>query len=165
VRRFWLAALGFVCLACSDSGGPSSGSVTLSIHSGDQQVGLQHTELPQPLLLEARDRSGRPVAGARVSLYAGPGSGQVLDADTITDALGQLRFRWELGETWANTVHVSFPEYSGATISATAQARYLYETPAPVDNGWQARLPYRDLISENNTPVDCSSTPFLMAYP
>ncbi|MGD2123837.1 MAG: serine hydrolase [Gemmatimonadota bacterium] len=126
-----------VCISCSDSAGPGLEAVTLAVFSGDQQVGRQHTELPNPLVLTAVDGAGEPVVGTRLVITPASGSGRVLEADTLTDAQGQARFRWELGEEWINTVVISLRDYPGISVTATARARYLYEAPAAFADGWE----------------------------
>ena len=127
--------LGLLPSGCSDATGP--GSVTLNILSGDGQTGLQNTALPQPIILEAVDRKGDPLVGADLTLTPQGISGRILDADTVTDGLGQARFHWELGERWENTVVASVLGHPGATVTARARARYLHSVPEEVGDGWE----------------------------
>ena len=121
--------------ACSDPTGP--GSVRLTILSGDGQVGLQNTALPEPVVLEAVDGHGGPLVGVSLVFSTPRGSGRVLEADSVTDASGQARFRWELGDAWENKVMASLLERPGVTVMAEARARYLHAVPEEVDDGWE----------------------------
>lgn len=132
VRAFLVALLAG---ACSDATGP--GSVTLTILSGDEQTGSQHAVLPQAITLEATDAKGDPVVGARLTTTVTEGSGRVLDADSVTDGLGQARFYWELAEAWENAVAASLFGYPGATVVAEARARYVPSAPEQVADGWE----------------------------
>jgi len=144
VRAGWIVAMTAVSLvgvACGSATGPDSGSVTLTVVSGDAQVGVQGATLSQPVVVRATDSDGAGVAGARLTLLPGSGSGRLLEADTVTDASGQASFRWQLGSAWENVVQVAAPEYTGATVVATATAHYAVTLPVRTDDGWEVAMP------------------------
>ncbi|MFH1763028.1 MAG: serine hydrolase [Gemmatimonadota bacterium] len=124
-------------LACSDSLGPGSGPVTLSVISGNRQIGWQHTALLQPVVVEVVRKNGQPLAGARLTVFTPGGSGRVIDADSVTDERGRFQFRWELGEGYENRAVVSLFEDQGSDAVAWARARYLYRVPEETGDEWE----------------------------
>lgn len=129
--------IGLSAFACGDSTGPGLDSASLTIVSGDGQVGLQTTVLPLPVVIEVVRRNGEPVVGARLTLTTGPGSGRVLGSDFVTDESGRVEFQWELGEAYENLVVVRLLENQSEFATARAQARYLYLVPEDVSDGWE----------------------------
>ena len=124
-------------LGCGDSAGPDRSDVTLTIVSGNEQVGEQNTVLAEPLVVKAVDGTGQPVTGVRLAFSPGSGSGRVLEADSVTDELGRARFSWELGEAYRNQVTISLVEDQAASVTARALARYQYLPPEQVADGWE----------------------------
>lgn len=96
--------------SCSSSIDPDAEEVVLTIVSGDGQVGVQGTELSQPITVRVPRGREEPFAGIRVEAVPGPGSGQLMDQVVTTDAQGRAHFRWVLGDAWFNTLSGSpFP--------------------------------------------------------
>jgi CubicO group peptidase (beta-lactamase class C family) len=127
----------FAVVACGDSAGPYGRDIRLTIVSGDEQLGLQYTVLPETLVVEVVNPTGQAVAGAQLSFSPRPGSGRVLDADSVTDESGRAQFRWELGEAYRNEITVSLVEDPTASVTGSALARYLYVPPEQVGDGWE----------------------------
>ena len=122
--------------ACSSSIGPEAARITLRVVSGDGQVGWEETALAQPIVVEAVDRDGAPVAGDSLRVAVSNGSGEVLDAPTVTDAQGRFQFQWELGKDFENTAVVSSTTEARAQVTVHATARYAYAVPEDVSDGW-----------------------------
>ena len=136
-----LSAL-LLTVACSDSGtGPGSVDLVLTVLSGNNQVGVQASALPEALVLQVTGSNGDPVAGARVLTTIGQGSGRLLVADSVTDAMGRATVYWELGEAWANTLVFSLLGYTGVMAEARAWGRYRHEAPEETADGWETAIP------------------------
>jgi len=128
-------------LSCSNSTGPRADEVTLTVLSGNRQVGLQNDPLPQPVIVQARRRNGDPAPDVRVAVTVGAGSGRLLAADTLTDPLGQATLEWELGEAWENVLVLSLMDHSDASVGVRAWARYRHQPPEETADGWETAPP------------------------
>ena len=97
------------------------GAVTLVAVSGGGQTGNINSVLSQPLVVEALDASGNPVAGVSVTLK--PTSvGQVTPAVATTDASGRATFVVTLGATLGDQVFAATNGVSTATFHETASS-------------------------------------------
>lgn len=74
-------------------------SASSAILSGNDQRGLVGTELPDPLVVQVLDATGRPVARQPVNFVVTQGGGSVYVGMAITDARGLAREWWTLGPT------------------------------------------------------------------
>lgn len=72
-------------------------SASSAILSGNDQRGLVGTELPDPLVVQVLDATGRPVARQPVNFVVTQGGGSVYVGMAITDARGHAREWWTLG--------------------------------------------------------------------
>jgi CubicO group peptidase (beta-lactamase class C family) len=133
-RRVDFLVFVLVAVACSDSTAP--GSPALSVVSGDMQASSQNTELPSPVVVEALDRNGRPMVGARLSVSVSGGSGRVVESDSLTDGSGRFQFRWELGSDYKAAAVVFLASAPEVQTIARATAHYLYRVPEEAGDGW-----------------------------
>jgi hypothetical protein len=97
------SALPLLVLACGgdDLLLPSSGApASLRLVSGDLQQGLTGIMLPEPLVVEALDRTGRPVEGSRIlfRFQAATEGAQVSPDTAVTNAEGQAEAEVRLGQ-------------------------------------------------------------------
>ena len=91
--------------------------------SGDLQTDTVAQTLPQPIVVQARDATGHPVAGATVTFAAATGSGSVGTASVTADGTGQAQTTWTLGQTAGNQSATATVGTSPAqTFTATATA-------------------------------------------
>lgn len=72
-------------------------AVSVAIRSGDKQSGTVGKALAQPIVVRAVDRDGNPVPGAPLQVNAI--AGRAADSLLTTDATGQARIRWTLGQS------------------------------------------------------------------
>jgi hypothetical protein len=106
-----------------------SGSTTLTLQpaatkvvvvSGDHQLAVPGTALPQPVIVETDGVDG-PVSGVTVHFDAGTTGGSVSPASVVTNALGQATVQLTLGTaSGAQQFNATSPGLTPATISATA---------------------------------------------
>jgi large repetitive protein len=76
-----------------DEGAPA----TITVVSGDTQVGSAGAVLSQPLVVRVTDSRQRPVANQTVGFAIEAGGGQVAPSSTATDADGLASATWTLG--------------------------------------------------------------------
>lgn len=109
--------------ACQDGTGPPR--PLLSVAAGDGQHAMAGTELPDPVVVELRDASQRPLVGVHVTWQTVSGAGDViLPESDITDASGDVRARWRLdATTGTHTLVVTADGGATARASAYADAR------------------------------------------
>ncbi|MEO8635815.1 MAG: S8 family serine peptidase [Gemmatimonadales bacterium] len=77
--------------------GPASQIVTLQ---GDAQSAEVGTPVPQPVLVEARDRFGNLIMGRLLSWIPDSGGGQVPTPTMLTDGQGRATSSWTLGHVY-----------------------------------------------------------------
>jgi plastocyanin len=112
--------------------GPAS---TLSMVSGDQQVGVNNTVLPQPLVVEVSDEFGNGIQGVDVEWTA---TNATLSATSVpTDASGLSQVTVTLGAEGAVTVTAAATGLIGSpvTFNATATGEPTIPTTATVRVG------------------------------
>ena len=101
------------------AGNPSG----VRIVSGNEQVGLPGTTLPQPLVVDVVDGSGNPVVGAAVTWVVTAGGGSLDPATGTTDENGRSSTSWTLGPgTGTNTAQAVVSGVGQAVFTATASA-------------------------------------------
>ncbi|MFN0177946.1 MAG: leishmanolysin-related zinc metalloendopeptidase [Gemmatimonadales bacterium] len=117
---------GLVAIASVGCGGEkptgASRQVTLSIVRGGGQSGEVAAQLGSAVTLRLRDGEG-PIGGVAVAMTAATGSGTVTPATVITDAIGEVSFTWQLGNTAGpQSAVASAPGTPSITVSATGLA-------------------------------------------
>ena len=97
---------------------------TLTLTSGNQQVGRVATLLGTPLTVNVKDQFGYPVAGAKVTWAPGNiFSGTVVAVKDSTDATGNASANWRLGPSAiAQTVTATVAGLPPITFNATGTA-------------------------------------------
>ncbi len=85
----------------------SGGSAArLTLVSGDQQVGLVGTALPEPFVVQAQDAGGQPLPGAAVDFTIIAGEGQLSNTQQLSDPNGFASTTLTLGDS-AGVVRVA----------------------------------------------------------
>ena len=109
-----------VALACRDATAPPPS--LLEVAQGDGQHAAAGTELPNPVVVQLRDASQRPLVGVHVTWSAQSGANDVItpEAET-TDGNGNASARWRLDGT-AGTHTLVVTADGGATAHASAYA-------------------------------------------
>lgn len=94
---------------------------SLSIVSGDAQVGPPNGLLAKDLVVQARAPAGGVLDGVEVTWTVGSGGGSVSSAMTRTDSSGRARVQFTLGSA-AGTQEVTASLASGASVTFRASA-------------------------------------------
>jgi hypothetical protein len=106
-------------LGCAGDAGPRLPAI-VRVTDGDGQVARVGTLLPAPIVVTVLDAEGQPAVGVRVVWRTD--DGRLLPVDGRTDALGQARARWELGQTEGpGTAEASLPGAEPAVFTAIAE--------------------------------------------
>ncbi|HSW28001.1 MAG TPA: SdrD B-like domain-containing protein [Longimicrobiales bacterium] len=71
----------------------------LRIRGGDHQSAVAGSELPSPVVVEARVRGVGPAPNVRVAWGVESGGGTLVNLDTVTDADGRAQAWWILGDS------------------------------------------------------------------
>jgi len=101
------------------AGNPSN----VRIVSGNEQVALPGTTLPELLVVEVVDGSGNAVVGAAVTWVVTAGGGSLAPPTGTTDENGRASTSWTLGPgTGANAAQAVVSGVGQATFTATASA-------------------------------------------
>ena len=96
---------------------------SVRIVSGNEQVALPGTTLPQPLVVEVVDGGGNAVVGAAVTWVVTAGAGSLAPPTGTTDENGRASTSWTLGAgTGANAAQAVVSGVGEATFTATASA-------------------------------------------
>ncbi len=138
-----VAAAGLWGAACgSDSTGTTSSSTpaSLTIVSGNGQVGLVGTALAAPLVVKVTGANGSALNGIAVQFTVTSGSATVLPATAASDATGQAKAVVTLGSAAGNVAVVasvvgtnlatSFVVTAGTSSQTLACAQSAAQTPA-----------------------------------
>lgn len=106
-------------IGCAGDAGPRLPAV-VRVTDGDGQVARVGTLLPAPIVVTVFDGEGQPAVGVRVVWRTA--DGRLLPVDGETDALGQARARWELGQTEGpGTAEAGLPGTEPAVFTAIAE--------------------------------------------
>jgi adhesin/invasin len=101
------------------AGNPSN----VRIVSGNEQVALPGTTLPEPLVVEVVDGGGNAVVGAAVTWVVTAGGGSLAPPTGTTDENGRASTSWTLGPgPGANAAQAVVSGVGEATFTATASA-------------------------------------------
>ena len=83
-------------VACRNGTEPP-GPARLIVTDGDRQIAPINTELPVPIVVTLLDGDERPLAGVALEWHVA-GADRLIPTDAVTDANGQARARWVLGQ-------------------------------------------------------------------
>jgi hypothetical protein len=109
-----------LALACRDNTAPAPS--LLEVAAGDGQHATAGTELAQPVIVQLRGASQRPLVGVHVTWSAVSGAGDVIVPQSqATDGNGNARARWRLDATTGTHTLVVTAD-GGATAHASAYA-------------------------------------------
>jgi hypothetical protein len=118
-----VAALGALLAACGDSTGPGNGgtkpdvATQLVVLSGDDQTVMAGSQLPEPIVIEARTEAGTPAKG--VTVLASGSGGVISPSSATTGADGRLSYQWELPDH--DGQQTATFTVSNSTVKATAR--------------------------------------------
>jgi hypothetical protein len=105
---------------CAGDAGPRPPTV-VRVTEGDGQVARVGTLLPAPIVVTVLNADGQPVEGVRVDWRTD--DGRLLPVDGKTNALGQARARWQLGQVeGARTAAATLPGAEPAVFTAIAES-------------------------------------------
>lgn len=85
------------CLAPADTGTDPTGTLRMSVVSGDGQQGVPGGELPDPLVARIEDSRGHKISGQIVNFRVVSGGGEVFAGVAISNRDGIVQERWTLG--------------------------------------------------------------------
>ena len=115
---------------------PAESPNTLSIVSGDFQIGYQNTDLPNDIEVKLTDGSGNAVANKTLKAEIIKGDGSVADDEVATNASGIAIFTWKLGEEAYNNLRISELEFPTNSVDLSARSKYKYTIPVSDNDGW-----------------------------
>ncbi len=125
-------------IQCSDSTSHESPTYILSVVSGNQQTGFQNTVLTESIILQVTNNVNEPYEDLELEIEVTGGGGQIVQADSVTDADGLFEIKWQLGEDYSNALTVTLVADPDQVLECQATARFLYHTPARTDDGWES---------------------------
>ena len=137
-HRFRLALAAVLLVAAAACDNPSGSDVgpaaRLDVLAGDQQQDTVGQQLPQPLVVRVTDDKGRPVRDQLVSFRVVSGGGTVFAGAGLTNDDGEVRERWTLGTSAADSQRVEAravdPETGAALVFGVFRATALPDAPA-----------------------------------
>lgn len=159
-----VATAGLLLVLCAACGGNSTGPAelgSLELVSGNGQVGVAGRALPAPLVVEAKDGGGHPLAGVTLQFAVSQGGGQVDPATGTTDANGRVAVAYTLGSTVGTAQQVTVSASGSAltaTFSATATSTPVAMNPS-AGSGQSARAGVAVAVSPAVRVVDNSDQP------
>ena len=107
-------------LACAGDAGPRLPAV-VRVTEGDGQIARVGTLLPAPIVVTVLNADGQPAEGVRVDWRTD--DGRLLPVDGETDALGEARARWQLGQVEGpRTAEATLPGAEPAVFTAIAES-------------------------------------------
>jgi len=96
LRLAWSLLLAWSVATCGGSD-PNGAPVTLTLVSGDAQIGGAGEPLAMPLVVRVTDRAGDPVAGVAVGFTLIGGTGSLSAGAVTTGTTGNASVSWTLG--------------------------------------------------------------------
>ena len=108
---------------------PGTAVGAIEIVSGDRQSGNAVAALQRSVVVQAQDRAGAPLEGAVVVFKPGEGHGTANPTQAVTDASGQARTIWTLGQ---GDIQQSLTATTGA-VSTRLTATALYSERAALE--------------------------------
>lgn len=150
--------------ACGENPGATEavveqGPARFVIVSGDNQWGAAGEELAQPVVVQAVDANGAPIAGRHVGFAIVAGGGQMFVGGGVSDANGIVKDYWRLGTVALDSQRIEARSVDPATgakqvfgvFRANAIAGVPVKTVAltamPGPNGWTQ--PVRSLVLDS----------------
>jgi hypothetical protein len=130
MRSWCLTSSALVALVCAAACGGNDSTEPPDVASvravaGNGQVGVAGRALAAPLVAEADDAGGHPLAGVTLQFAVSAGGGQVQPAEATTDGQGRASVTYTLGSTPGSaqqvTATASGTDFS-VSFSATASA-------------------------------------------
>lgn len=104
-------------------------ATSITVVSGNGQVGVAGQRLAQPIVVHVSDQDGASIANAVVNWAVVFGGGSVNDSSTTTDANGNTSVTWTLGPaTGADTLRASIANGAFVIITATAPVQIVSAT-------------------------------------
>lgn len=122
-------------LAACDSGTEPPAPARVIVSDGDRQVGPINTLLPAPIVVTVLDEHDRPLQGAALEWHTA-GADRLIPTDPVTDANGQARARWLLGQNEGQRLgEAGIPGLRPAVFSAVGEGGQWmpFDQLAPVE--------------------------------
>ena len=120
-------------LSCGEPTQPvPPGDIDLQVTGGGGQVGLIGQELPEPIVVRVTTKDGRAAPGVLINFVVTAGGGHVFAGSALTNADGEARERWTLGETPGDNVVEARsvdPTTGEAIVHAQIQATAIIAPP------------------------------------
>ena len=107
----------------------ASAPPTISVVSGDRQIGAPGAQLVQPLVVVVQDQNGNPLPGQAVTFSASPGA-QVAPVSSVTNASGQASTTLRLPSAAGIMLATAQAGTKVVTFSAQSTAFSLTNFPA-----------------------------------
>ncbi|HEX6039301.1 Ig-like domain-containing protein, partial [Longimicrobium sp.] len=128
-------ALALAAGACDTPSGSDVGpAARLDVLSGDTQQDTVGQQLPQPLVIRVTDERGHPVRDQLVDFRVVSGGGSVFAGTALTNQDGEVRERWTLGTSAADSQRVEAravdPETGQALVFGVFRATAVPDAPA-----------------------------------
>lgn len=124
---------------------------TIAKVSGDNQSGFVGTALPNPLVVQVKDRNSIPQPGTTVNFSVIAGGGVVSPVSAVTDNNGQASTTLTLGSALGtNTVRADAPGVGSTDFTATASA----QPPTSGQTVHTTQVPAWSNAPTNGTPYE-----------
>jgi hypothetical protein len=128
------AVLVATALGCGDTTrqGPG-GEINLQVIDGEDQIGREGEELPNPIVVRVTDHGGQRVSGVLINFVVTAGGGHVFAGAALTNSDGEARERWTLGFERDNVIEARGVDQAtgDAIVYATIRATAMPEPPGP----------------------------------
>ena len=127
-RALPLAVLLAALLSCDSPTGSGPEPTQVLPVSGTPQTGITEDPLAQELVVQVNDQRGQAMPGVAVAWAVDAGGGTLSAASSTTDAAGQARVQWTLGNTAGSFTARATVQGLAAAFTATA----VWPQPAQV---------------------------------
>jgi hypothetical protein len=126
-------------------------ATSISVSTGNGQVGLTSQPLAQPIVVHVLDQNGASLANAVVTWTVLSGGGSVGAATSQTDVNGNASITWTMGPTaGADSLHAAIANAAAVTIAATAHNVQITSATGDITASVNA---YRTLLGAVNPNV------------
>jgi hypothetical protein len=132
--RALIGAFSLALAACDGTVVDTTNPAELVKLSGDGQVALAGTAVPESLVVLVLDDEGEGVAGVGIAWNVVAGNGNIAPAAARSDTDGRLAAKWTLGGAGANSVAVTAAGFSvafAATATSTPPGNRIAVSTAP----------------------------------